>query len=54
MRRLVEERQRSVRTQQILEDRLRALIIEQETIDRRLRELGEEIKGVRQQLDGVR
>jgi beta-lactamase regulating signal transducer with metallopeptidase domain len=54
MRRLVEERQRSVRTQQMLEDRLRALIIEQETIDRRLRELGEEIKGVRQQLDGVR
>jgi bla regulator protein blaR1 len=54
MRRLVEERQKSVRTQQILEDRLRALIIEQETIDRRLRELGEEIRGVRQQLDGVR
>jgi beta-lactamase regulating signal transducer with metallopeptidase domain len=48
MRKLVEQRQALVRTQQMLEERLRTLIIEQETIDRRLRELGDEINGVRQ------
>ena len=48
MRRLVEQRQKTVRTQQMLQERLRELILEQDAIDRRLRELGEEIKGVRQ------
>ena len=49
MRRLVEQRQALGRTQQLLEERLRSLIIEQDAVDRRLRELGDEINGVRQQ-----
>ena len=49
MRKLVEQRQALGRTQQMLEERLRSLIIEQDAVDRRLRELGDEINGVRQQ-----